>query len=454
MQLEIVKAKGLAHNSYFLSDRGEAIVIDPRRDCEIYAELAGRECARIKYIFESHCHEDFVIGSTALQRLTGAEIGHSWETHFRYGDHDLRDGETFYVGDLKVEVLHTPGHTNDSICFAVYERQQSRTPLFVFTGDTLLAGDVGRTDLLGTKATVTQSKKLYKSIFERLMPLGDHLIVYPAHGAGSVCGHNVSAREFSTIGYERQMNPLLQLDEGHFVRYLGEQHLSLPPYFLRARALNIAGPPPMSEAVRAVDADEFEKLANARTTTIIDTREPGAFAGSHVPGSLSIWLDGVSFFPGWVLNDERVAIVTERPSDTEVARTYLGRLGFDNVVAWLCRGMPDWRNRGKPWAQLKTCSVEQLKNALERDAINLLDVREESEWKEGHIRGAQHLFVGHIKKQREQLPEGTPLAIYCSWGGRASLAASIVLGLGNSNVYVVLGAIRAWKNQGFPLERG
>jgi len=245
---------------------------------------------------------------------------------------------------------------------------------------------------------------------------------------------------------------LIQLDEAQFVRYLAEQRLSLPPYFQKARALNIAGPPPMAEATPALDADEFEQLAT-RETTIIDTREPGAFAGSHIPNALSIWLDGVSFFPGWVLDDERVLLVTERLSDVEVARTYLGRLGFDNVGASLCGGMRDWRNRGKPWEGMKTCSVERLKSALEHDAANLLDVREEYEWREGHIRGAQHLFVGDIKRQRERVPQEKPLAIYCSWGGRATLAASIVLGLGNPDVFVVLGAIRAWKSRGFPLER-
>jgi hydroxyacylglutathione hydrolase len=154
-----------------------------------------------------------------------------------------------------------------------------------------------------------------------------------------------------------------------------------------------------------------------------------------------------------VLDDERVLLVTERPSDVEVARTYLGRLGFDNVGASLCGGVRDWRNRGKPWAGLKTCSAERLKSALEHGAANLLDVREEYEWKEGHIRGAQHLFVGDVKNQRERVPTDKPLAIYCSWGGRATLAASIVLGLGNHDVFVVLGAIRAWKSREFPLER-
>ena len=166
------------------------------------------------------------------------------------------------------------------------------------------------------------------------------------------------AREFSTIGYERQMNPLLQLDEQRFVRYLTEQHLSLPLYFRRAHDLNVAGPPAMPQTVREFDSDEFEGLTNKGAMTVIDTREPWAFAGSHVPGSLSIWLDGTSFYPGWVLGGvEPVALVTERPTDAKVACNYLGRLGFDNVSARLCNGIPDWRNKGKPTARLKTCSV-------------------------------------------------------------------------------------------------
>jgi hydroxyacylglutathione hydrolase len=327
-----------------------------------------------------------------LQRQTGAEIGHSEETRFRYGDHNLADSETFYVGDLKIEVLSTPGHTNDSMCFVVYERLHSDTPLFVFTGDTLLAGDVGRTDLLGTEQTVSQSKKLYRSIFERILPLGDHLAVYPAHGAGSVCGHNMGTRNISVLGYERRTNPLLQLDEEDFVRYLTGQHLSRPPYFHRARGLNLKGPPPIPPAIREVNPDEFDELVKGGMT-VIDTREPGAFAGSHVPGSLNIWLDGTSFFPGWVLgDDESVALVTERPADVSVARTYLSRLGFDDVAAHLCSGMPDWRNRGKPIARLKTCSVDQLKNALDRAAVTMLDVRDEPEWREGHIKGPHTSF--------------------------------------------------------------
>jgi len=455
MRLKTVTAEGLAHKSYFLSDHNEAMVVDPRRDCAIYPELAARECSEIKYIFETHCNEDFVTGSLDLQRQTDAEIGHSKETHFRYGDHNLAEGETFYVGDLKVEVLSTPGHTNDGLCFVVYERRDSRVPLIVFTGDTLFGGDVGRIDLLGTESACAQSKKLHSSIVDKLLPLGDHALVYPAHGAGSVCGNHMSTRSYSTVGYERQSNPLLQLDEDGFVRYLTQQELSLPPYFSRTQELNVQGPPPMPRTLSEVDSDEFEKLIEAHATTTIDTREPGAFAGSHIPGSLSIWLDGVSVYPGWVLaDDEPIALVTERPGDAKVAQTYLNRLGFDHVAAYLCNGMPDWRNRGKPIARLKTCSVEQLRNAVDRAAVIVLDVRDDHEWREGRIKGAQHLFVGYLKQQVARVPRDAPLAVYCSWGGRASLAASILAHHGYASVYNVLGAIRAWKSRGYPLERG
>jgi hydroxyacylglutathione hydrolase len=258
----------------------------------------------------------------------------------------------------------------------------------------------------------------------------------------------MSTRAYSTVGYERQLNPLLQLDEDGFVRYLTQQQLSLPPYFSRTQELNVQGPPPIPQTLREADTDEFEKLIEAHATTTIDTRDPGAFAGSHIAGSLSV-------YPGWVLDDdEPVALVTERAGDAKVARTYLNRLGFDNVAAHLCNGLPDWRNRGKPIARLKTCSVEQLKNAVDRAAVNVLDVRDDHEWREGHIRGAQHLFVGYLQQQVARVPRDAPLAVYCSWGGRASLAASILARHGYASVYNVLGAIRAWKSRGYPLERG
>ena len=191
MKIEIIKSEGLAHNSYILIDQDEAAVVDPRRDCEIYTELAKKECVKIKYILETHRNEDYVIGSLELQNLTEAEIGHSNALPFKYGEHNLASGDTIKVGRIKIKALGIPGHTDESLCYVVYQPESSEASL-VFTGDTLFAGSVGRTDLYGKSSQPTQGEKLFSSLHKKLLPLGDHVLVYPAHGAGSVCGHGIS----------------------------------------------------------------------------------------------------------------------------------------------------------------------------------------------------------------------------------------------------------------------
>jgi hydroxyacylglutathione hydrolase len=223
--LRRVESRGLAHNSYFLADGGEAAVIDPRRDATIYTRLAKRECAKITFILETHRNEDYLVGSLELQNLTDAEILHSREQPFKYGEHNLVDGDTFSVGRLKIRAVYTPGHTNESMCYVVYDTAGSSIPLLVFTEDTLFAGDVGRTDLLGFDAKHEQSAKLYDSLHEKVLPFGDHVIIYPAHGAGSICGHHIGNREFSTVGYEKRTNPLLKLDKEAFCRLYGEARI-------------------------------------------------------------------------------------------------------------------------------------------------------------------------------------------------------------------------------------
>ncbi len=453
MLLEIVKSEGLAHNSYLLSDRGEAVVVDPRRDCSIYTQRSARQCTNIKYILETHCNEDYIVGSLDLKRATGAEIAHSASTRFTYGDHALKEGDGLYVGNLKISVLETPGHTNDSLSYVVYERLHSETPLLVFTGDTLLAGDVGRTDLLGSDTIRAQSEKLFESITHKLLPLGDHALVYPAHGMGSLCGHKMSSRELSTIGYERKANPLLLLDEAQFMRYLSVQDLPLPPYFAKARELNTKGPPPVRRKLAMLDLDEFKKATQQRGTVVVDSRDPSAFAGSHIPNSLNIWLDGMAVYPGWVLSyDQTLLLVTNSEADAHVACTYLSRLGFDDVQGYLCGGMRSWRDGGLPFARVKTCSVEQLKRAVDTASVSILDVREHAEWQKEHIKGAKNIFVGYLSRQLKEIPTDQSLAVHCSWGARATLATSILLKHGYTNVYDVLGVIRAWKARGYPLE--
>ena len=456
MLLEITKSKGLAHNSYLLADGEEALVVDPRRDCIVYTQLAKRECVKTKYILETHRNEDYVIGSLELQNLTDAEIAHSKETPFKYGEHNLCDGDILTIGRLKIKALYTPGHTNDSICYAVYDSMKSNDLMMVFTGDTLFVGDVGRTDLLGLDVWREQSEKLYDSLHEKVLPLGDHVIIYPAHGAGSICGHEISDREFSTIGYERKTNPLLQLDKEAFAEHMMKQKLLRPPYFRKMEQYNLKGPPLLHQALipKSLSVDEFEEEMRQPNTAILDTREPGAFAGSYIPGSLNIWLDGLSFFPGWMLTyDQRILLVTERKEDIETAKAYLWRLGFDKIVGYLCPGLEEWRNNGKPVEHLGTLSATVLKEKLDQDEIILVDVREEHEWEEGHVEGAERIYVGYLKEEASRLPRDKPIATTCGWGGRGGLGASILKKMGFNDVYNVLGGMKAWKKLGYPIKK-
>jgi hydroxyacylglutathione hydrolase len=454
MQLRVIKARGLAHNSYFLSDGGEAIVFDPRRDCAAYTQLAEEECARITYIVETHRHEDFVVGSLELQNETDAEIAHSKEGHFKYGQHNLVDSDKLTIGRLSIKAFYTPGHTNDSMCYAVYESINSY-PLMVFTGDTIFAGEVGRTDLLGREHQQHQSEKLYESIHEKVLPLGDHVLVYPAHGSGSVCGFQISDRECTSIGYERKANVQLQLDKASFVKHIMRQPLLIPPYFAQMEQYNLNGPPPLRNAFSPLSVAQFEEEMSKPDTVVIDAREPGAFAGSHIPGALNIWLNGLSLFPGWVVTcAQRILLVVTQPQDVLVAQSYLWRLGFDNLIGYLCSGIQEWRNSGKPFDHVDTLSADQVKAMLDLNAIIVLDVRDIREWEAGHIRGAKHIYVGRLKDEAYQLPKDMPLVTQCTVGNRAGLAASILKKMGFSNVYNLLGGIRAWQNRGYPVEGG
>ncbi len=248
MKLQVVKSEGLAHNSYFLSDEGEAVVVDPRRDCEAYVELAKKECATIRYILETHRNEDYVVGSLELQNMTEAEIGHSNALSFKYGEHNLADGDTLNVGNAKIKVLQTPGHTNESVCYLAYPLGGNEAAM-VFCGDTLFAGSVGRTDLQGKPAQPTQAEKLFVSLHEKVLPLGDGVVVYSAHGAGSVCGHGIIGQEPTTIGYEKKTNPYLRLSKEEFVEKAALEELVVPRYFHSMEETNQNGAPLAERAV-------------------------------------------------------------------------------------------------------------------------------------------------------------------------------------------------------------
>jgi hydroxyacylglutathione hydrolase len=453
MKIEIIRSEGLAHNSYFVSDETEAVVIDPRRDCEIYTQLAKRECVEIKYIFETHRNEDFVVGSLELQNMTGAEICHSAALPFKYGEHNLTDGEITSVGNLKIKALHTPGHTNESLCYVAYPYGSAESPL-VFSGDTLFAGSIGRTDLYGKTAQTTQAEKLFDSLHEKLLPLGNHVLVYPTHGAGSVCGHSITGPEPTTIGYEKKSNPYLKISKENFIKKVSTEELVVPRYFRKMEDYNLNGPPLLSELSypKPLSLEIFEEEMQEQNMIIMDTRMPYAFAGSHIPNSLSLWLGGTSVYPGWLLDiSQYINFVLERPIDIEIVVPRLRRLGFENMCGYLCGGMNEWQEAGKPIRNTETMSVLELKSKLEKGDVFCLDVREPNEWKEeGIIEGAERIFFVDLPNKTNSLPGDKTMAVTCSVGNRSSIAVSILERSGFKNVSNVLGGMTAWTNLGYP----
>ncbi len=454
MKFELINSPGIAHSSYFFADKGEAFVVDPRRDVKLYLELANEACADIIYIFETHRNEDYVIGSLELQNRTSAEIAHSRATPFKYGEHKVKDGDTFNVSRFRIQALHTPGHTNDSICYTVTDTQSGKKPFMVFTGDTLFVGDIGRTDLPGLDIWKEMTEKQYHSLHEKLLPLGDEVLIYPSHGAGSICGHTISDRNYSTLGYERVHNHVIQLDKEAFIEHVMSIQLRRPPYFRKMEVYNLEGPPLLRDArvPRALTVPEFAKTMEKSNTIVIDTRNPDAFAVSHLPGSLNIWLRGLSFYPGWVLtHDQEILLVVERPEDIETAKPFLWRLGYDNIVGYLCPGIDAWRNKGKPTEQIGAITASQLKSKLEKNELLLIDVRETHECDDGYVEGSKYIYLGELDDRADELPRDLPLCTTCGWGGRGSLGASILRRLGFKDVTNVLGGLNAWHALGYPM---
>jgi hydroxyacylglutathione hydrolase len=354
--------------------------------------------------------------------LTNAEICHSKETPFKYGQYALSDGEIFRIGRLKIEAIYTPGHTIDSMCYVVYNSGSGSTPLLIFSGDTLFIGDVGRTDLPGLDIWEEMSGRLFDSLHEKILSLGDKVLLYPSHTAGSICGRLISDREMSTIGYERITNSQLDLNREDFDENRLKNKMLKPPYFTRMEDWNLNGPPLLRDQplFEALNVNRFEKEWKKSDSVVLDTRDPGAFAGSHIPGSINIWLDGVSFFPGWVLDyDQRILLLTERNDDLETAISFLHRIGFDNIAGYLCSHFKVWRNQGKPVEIFGTISAKETKRMLESRDIFLLDVREEYEWEAGHIEGAERIYVGHLQKNVDKLPEDKPIVTTCVLGRKS-----------------------------------
>ena len=310
MMFEIVKSEGIAHKSYFIGSNEKAAVIDPRRDCDIYTEIAERNNMEIIYIFETHRNEDYTIGSLELKEIVGADIFHGKGVDFDYGNY-VSEGDKFQIGSIVLEIIETPGHTDESISILIRDRDVSDDVYMIFTGDSLFAGEIGRCDLYGEVNKRKNAESMYSSIFKKILLLGDNVIVCPAHGSGSICGAEIREQDLTTIGYEKKTNPQLKKDKKGFIDAKIEEKLYTPPYFKKMEKNNLQGPPLICKLPYLKPLSMHEvKDCMARDAQVIDVRGPTAFAGGHIPNTLNIWKNGLPAYAGWFLNYEEPIIIS------------------------------------------------------------------------------------------------------------------------------------------------
>ena len=452
MIFETVKSAGLAHKSYIIGSDGIAAVIDPRRDCNIYLEIAERNNLDIKYIFETHRNEDYVAGSVELSEITDAEIYHGSKLDFRYG-RPVSEGNKFNMGSMELEVLETPGHTYESISITVKDKIVSDEVYMVFTGDTVFAGETGRVDLYGESEIKNNAVELYNSIHDKILPLGDHVILCPAHGAGSVCGADIREQELTTIGYERKTNFHLSCSEKDFIKYKINEKLYTPPYFKKMEELNLEGPrllckmPPL----KVLKVDDFKEIMESGAQ-IVDVRNPSSFGGAHIPDTLSLWKSGLPVYVGWMLNyKDPIVIVDEEGHNMEEVRKFLVRLGYDYIYGYLGGGFSSWYMQAQNIGKVELWSVHDLKKKQFEPDIYILDVRKVTDWEKGFIEGARHIYLGYVRDRLEEIPRDKKIVVYCDSGNKSTIASSILLQNGYEDVATVLGSMNAWLKAGYPI---
>ncbi|MBZ8178852.1 MBL fold metallo-hydrolase [Oscillatoria salina] len=455
---EQIKTEGLAQLSYLVGDdsAGVAAIIDPRRDVDIYLEKARVAGVRITHIIETHIHADFVSGSHELQARIGAKICGGKSLDYQFELQQLTQGDEIELGKVKLQVLHTPGHTPEHITLQVFDAQQGEQPFGIFTGDTLFNLDVGRPDLSGTGTEKELASKLYHSLFDVLVPLGDRVEVYPCHGAGSACGKSIGDRAQSTIGNERIFSDAFQKrSEAEFIDWILGDLPEAPRYYFRLKKVNAQGAKVTGcvPTLQPLSPADFQAAMEDENTLVIDTRSMLAFGGGHIPGAINIGF-GSSFtnWIGWIIDaDKKLLLVTEDTHDVTLVTDYLYRIGYDNLFGYLRNGMSSWSKAGLPLQHLGEWSVHELNEHLEQ--VTVLDVRSDSEYAKGRIPGAKHIYVPHLEENFEKLDKTQAIATYCGSGYRASIAASLLEKNGFENVINIPGSWSAWKTAGLPVEQ-
>jgi hydroxyacylglutathione hydrolase len=448
----------LAHASYLLGSEGEAIVVDPQRDVDLYLKAAEEHGLTICHIFETHLHADFVSGHKELAARTGAKIYFGAQAGATFAHVAVRDGFELRAGKLRIGVLETPGHTLESICLVVTDEENSQKPWAVLTGDTLFIGDVGRPDLSRTHTPEQLAGLLYDSLHNKVLTLPDEVLVYPAHGAGSLCGRNMRAERSSTIGTERLTNYALQIkNREEFIQQLTSNLPARPEYFLQDAEINRGGAPALADLpeLKAISPAELKALLD-ESALALDIRPGDQFATGHVPGSVNIPLSGQ--FASWAGSiiglSSRPVLIADTPEQLSEARLRLARVGIEAERGYLDGGVAGWKRAGFALAVLPEISVHDLQTQLSENRISVLDVRREGEWMAGHIDGAGWWPLDRFRVSPPEVDLNVPLAVHCQSGYRSIIACSLLQRAGFQNVVNVSGGFGAWQEAKLPVATG
>lgn len=463
MKIEQIYTGCLAQGAYYIESDGEAVIIDPLREVQPYIEKAEKDGARIKYVLETHFHADFVSGHVDLSQKTGAPIVYGPNATPAFDFYAAQDGEILTVGKATIQVLHTPGHTMESTCYLLHD--ESGKAVGLFSGDTLFIGDVGRPDLAQkVKADLTQdilAGHLFDSLRNKIMPLSDDIIVYPAHGAGSACGKNMSKETTDTLGNQKQTNYALRADmtKEEFIREVTTGLVAPPAYFPLNVMLNIQGYESIDQVLErglhALSPDAFEAAANETGALLLDVRDAQTFARAFVPNSINIGLTG-SFAPwvGAMIPDikQEILLITEPGSEEEVI-TRLSRVGYDQVIGFLEGGIQRWIEAGKEVDQITSISVDALAQRISADdKLPIVDVRKKSEYLSEHMVQAENLPLDTINDAMAALDKNKTYYVHCAGGYRSMVFTSILRARGYDNLIDVQGGFKAIKESGkFPV---
>jgi len=441
----------LSHASYMLGSEGIACVVDPQRDVSIYIDEARAKNLKIQHIIETHLHADFVSGHRELAERTGAKIYLGARAGATFPHVPVRDGDEIRFGRVILRFLETPGHTVESVCVAITDLDRGEKPYAVLTGDTLFIGDVGRPDLAPDLTPQQLAAMLYDSLHQKLIPLGDDVEVWPAHGAGSLCGKQMRPERQSTIGKERALNYALRArSQEEFVRMLTAELPERPEYFARDAEINRTGAAPLTalEPVARLSTGQVVEAQN-NGAVVLDTRASQDFCAAHVPGAVHIALSGQ--YASWAATllglDKPIVIVAEDDEHVEESRMRLARVGIENIAGALDAGMANWTG---PVAYIEQVTAEELRGMSD---VQIVDVRRRSEWLGGHIAGAKLMPLDKLSGMLDTLDRTRPLAVHCKSGYRSAIAASLLQRAGFENVRNVIGGFDAWHACGLPESR-